>query len=152
MKLLQLKTIVPLLVVGSLLGWILVTSLPPRNSTPTTITKNGITVGIEKTRYTKVENITFWVENNRNNKIFLRSPCPWHIEHKKDDKWEVSYYPGCAALTVVVYLPPGGTKTWTWDQHRYPGRIDPGDYRVVLYVARERFYLPFEIVWSESSY
>ncbi|NIQ07678.1 MAG: hypothetical protein GWO20_18775 [Candidatus Korarchaeota archaeon] len=111
--------------------------------TPMTITRAGITAGIEKRRFPMGQNITFWLENNRNNTIYFGSPCPWHIEQNVYGKWEVVFSFACAA--VMVPFPPGETKTWAWDQRTFHTRAIPGVYRVVIRVSREEFYLPFNI-------
>ncbi|NIQ04512.1 MAG: DUF4384 domain-containing protein [Candidatus Korarchaeota archaeon] len=149
MKIPQLKIIVPLLILGSLLGWIVVATYFPGDSTPMSVTRNGVTAGLTKIVYRNGEDVTFWVENNRNGTIYFMVMPPWEIEQKVCGEWK-HVYPSAVANSVVE-IPPGRDKTWIWHQQTDYWWSSPGDYRVILPVHLsfegdpEVFYLPFKI-------
>lgn len=150
MKVPELKIIVPLIVLGSLLGWIVITTYFPRDSTPMSVTRNGVTAGLTKTVYKNGENVAFWVENNRNSTIYFMVIPPYEIEQKVLGEWK-SVYPKAVA-NMVVEIPPGGNETWIWHQQTAYLWRNPGDYRVVLPAhfsfegcTTEVIYLPFKI-------
>ncbi|NIQ05921.1 MAG: hypothetical protein GWO20_09430 [Candidatus Korarchaeota archaeon] len=110
-----------------------------------TITRNGITVGIEKTRYTKGENITFWLKNERTVKIELPNSAPWVIEEKTITGWKAIFSP--VAAQVVIPIRSGEKIIWWWQQLTHEKDwVGQGKYRVGFPIIEDLLYLRFEIV------
>ncbi|NIQ04728.1 MAG: S8 family peptidase, partial [Candidatus Korarchaeota archaeon] len=123
---------------------------------PPTKTREGITVGIEKTTYRQGELVRFWIYNNRNTTVQLAAkPLPFQIERHTEDGWERVFRP--VLRPVFVDLPPGGNKSGGWDQRTSEGTQAPPDrYRVRLSCYTNSgppvlFYLSFRIIELSAS-
>lgn len=109
-----------------------------------------IEVGVDKYEHELCENVTFWLKNKWDRTIELSVP-PFIILkdmgliHKIDDyihtsKWKKIYEPN---TTRQIYLKPGETRTWKWNQRDINNRqVNDGCYKVVFSVTG----------WAENTY
>lgn len=100
---------------------------------PTTKTRKGVTINIEKIAYQRGELVWFKIYTTGHTTVYLPSyPFPFIIERHTDEGWAYVYR-RTGILPVFVKLHPGGNKTGVWNQRTDEGvQVPPGRYRVVI--------------------
>ena len=93
---------------------------------------NGYVLKIDKTVYERGESVTITFTNNSTETVGLSSPVPFAIKDQEGN----DVAPG-GVVSKAVYLPPGESLTWVWDQYNHrslsPDLVPPGIYTVELY-------------------
>jgi hypothetical protein len=95
---------------------------------------NGLVLEIDKTIYEREENVTITLTNNSTETVGLASPIPFVIRDQEGN----AVAPG-AVIGRYVYLPPGESLTFVWDQYNHRSLphhlVPPGIYTVELYTS-----------------
>jgi len=93
---------------------------------------DGLILEVDKTVYERGENVTITFTNNSTETVGLSTPVPFAIRDQEGN----DVAPG-AVIGRAVYLPPGESLTWVWDQYNHrslsPDLVPPGIYTVELY-------------------
>ena len=102
---------------------------------------NGFILEVDKTVYERGENVTIIFTNNSTETVGLSTPVPFSVKDQEGN----TVAPG-AVIARYVYLPPGESLTWIWDQYNHcslsPDLVPPGIYTVELKLLS----VSFEIV------
>jgi hypothetical protein len=104
-----------------------------------TIAVPGVTLVVERLSYSIGDTVQFTLRNGLHDPVFMTCSAPWHIYRDVGrGNWQPVEQHAC--LGIIVELPSGATRTWSWVAVTQSGQaglvsVDRGQYRIDVSVV-----------------